>query len=237
MPTLNVPTVFLVNLERRKDRLEEFNNQVPFDNPITRVVAVDGQQPLPQSSIRFHNRLAPAQKAIILSHSIIYNVMIKTGCPYAVIFEDDAVFQPGFVDIFNNYIQRLDYDVLYLGYKLGTIIYPNWESPPTFSWIVIGKHSYRKIIWLTHAYVITNRAARYILGYLYQNEVCEPLDVALNTVYDNSDLRVQLCSNVVAQSNSPSDIPIPDLEITPGMRDATQSLAHQLHLDGYIYIL
>lgn len=111
-----VGKVFVINLRRRPDRLEDFFKRCPYSE-VSVVEAVDGFDPITYSLSRevhpstnqlylrhraiLHDsptsrRLRHGEFGCMASHVKIYSTMVEQGIPHAVIFEDDVFFTPNF---------------------------------------------------------------------------------------------------------------------------------------------
>jgi len=113
--------IYFINLNRREDRKNHFLNQcikenIPL-NKVCRIEAIDGLQ------YKFHinelNMFSNANflknpdiiiKKLIgnqLSHYYLLKEIIKKNQKLAIIFQDDAVLIPNFMDYINNIIKNL----------------------------------------------------------------------------------------------------------------------------------
>ena len=93
---------FVINLKRRPDRLELFKKMCPFDN-VTVIEGFDGKNMKDETSAiekemasRFVG-LDPGEIGCYLSHLRVFNAIRKENLPYALIFEDDAIFCDNFL--------------------------------------------------------------------------------------------------------------------------------------------
>ena len=99
---------FVINLKRRPDRLEKFTKSCPYKNVET-VYGFDAKNPLHESieeqemyNILKTKKLTSGECGVWISHLRIWENIVKKGLEYAIIFEDDAVFNPIFLEIMNN---------------------------------------------------------------------------------------------------------------------------------------
>ncbi len=148
-----VQRCFLINLDRREDRLREWLEQLPQPWPFPapeRFAAIDGR------------RLAtpPQWKAgqgawgCYRSHLLILEKCLSEGIDSYVVFEDDAGFIEGFAERVQAYISELpaDWGLAYLG---GQHLYAAKHPPQK-----IAEHVYRPYnVNRTHAFMVRGRGA------------------------------------------------------------------------------
>jgi GR25 family glycosyltransferase involved in LPS biosynthesis len=172
---------FVINLKRRPDRLELFKKQCPFDD-VTVIDAFDGKNMKGETSAieldmasRF-NGLDPGEIGCFLSHLRIFNRMRKENLPYALIFEDDAIFCDNFLDEYSKLIQDLpsDTDILYLGGRFEPR-YKMREYIRVSENIVKHRIENNRILGLTcdtdrttHAYIVSNAFVTRFTGEFYK---------------------------------------------------------------------
>jgi len=118
--------VFCINLDRRKDRLESFVNEVEkYDlGNFDRISAVDGLT-LNQKSPNINS----AELGLILTNIKILEISIQKNYNSILILEDDCKFEPEILNI-ESYFKQLpeDWDMLYMGGNHNTHM---GISPPT----------------------------------------------------------------------------------------------------------
>jgi len=86
--------IFLINLDRRPDRLRHMTEILNgLGLPFTRVSAVDGMQ-LPMGEVRRWGNLPPGATACFLSHRDCWKRVVDEALPYAVVLEDDLHLAP-----------------------------------------------------------------------------------------------------------------------------------------------
>lgn len=114
-----VAKVFVINLRRRPDRLDDFLKRCPYQD-LTLVDAIDGFDPntyslspsvhpsTNQLYLRYRGiqsvspssrKLRQGEFGCMASHVKIYAMMVEQGIPHAVVFEDDAFFTEGFATV------------------------------------------------------------------------------------------------------------------------------------------
>jgi GR25 family glycosyltransferase involved in LPS biosynthesis len=119
---MSIP-VFVINLDRRPDRLERISEELAkLGLQFTRVQAVDGSQLDPGSAIRpviarLYNGLKnPAKGAVgcFLSHAKVWNHIVSEGIPQALVLEDDSVPGRWEPSVLSQEISRYGVDLLRL---------------------------------------------------------------------------------------------------------------------------
>ena len=174
--------VHLVNLERRKDRIQKFKeNHGPWTKKVSLRPAYDGKalKLTPALARLFMPNDFLWKKAIAgcaLSHLSLWNELVKepNSCDTYLVLEDDVKFQPQWLEVWQEASKCIpeDFDVLYLGgvlppnrqgyESLLESVNPFWnrirhnqmfgQNPPT-----------RYFHFCTYAYVITRRGAKKLL--------------------------------------------------------------------------
>lgn len=212
-----VPTefdVYLINLDRNKDRLEKFTrfySKTDLQNvkSFKRVTAVDGRtldvrkfvsaqawkelQDVSWYGYRTrHNQLTPGAVGCYLSHLKVYKMIRNAPHEYGIVFEDDVKFVKP--DVYRQIRHTLSivpstWDILLLGCVCH----------------VCNKHeTYQdlKHFFLMHAYVIKKSSAIKILNYLEHQPIRQQIDSELSTLASGGKLQI-LCVNrwIVAQDN------------------------------------
>jgi GR25 family glycosyltransferase involved in LPS biosynthesis len=110
MPTKKiVERCFLMNLDRRDDRLHEWMQQLPQPWPfpdVERFAAIDGRRLATPEQWRAGNGAWGCYR----SHLLILEKCLLEGIDSYVVFEDDAGFVPDFVEHLNAYVRELPED-------------------------------------------------------------------------------------------------------------------------------
>lgn len=122
---------FVINLDRRKDRYEEFKKKCPYED-VERISAFDGMNPLMNDNLELYNflrvafpNLDPGEYGCWVSHLKIWKKIITDNLPCAIIFEDDPIF----CDDFKNKCNKLIHQNLK---KIDTILYIGGQTVPDF---------------------------------------------------------------------------------------------------------
>ena len=131
----NVEAVYVINLNRRADRLAEFYRRYPFsEEGVTRFAAVDGRE-LAAGDSRLGlfavNKWGTTEwptglVGATLSHYEVWRKVLRDPTiKRALVFEDDVRFSDSFADEWNTHISPLlpssAFDVLYVGPTEGEV--------------------------------------------------------------------------------------------------------------------
>lgn len=162
--------VFLVNLKRRTDRLENFTNQVNnFDLGEFEVFpAYDGKE---LNMSEYNTFLSPGQLGLVLSNLDIINEAIKNNYEKIIIIEDDCVFENDIVN-FEKYFEQLpkNWDMFYMGGNHNTHV--GSKPPVMVSDNMLKLHN----TYSTHFVAIRNTTFEHIKIIL--SKLNRPLDVS-----------------------------------------------------------
>jgi hypothetical protein len=170
----------LLNLHRRSDRLAMFLGQVnrmadhgawPFGY-VERFPGIDGQLvPTPSWCVsRAKAMLGPGSWGCTLSYATIFGQAISEGLDNILVFEDDAVFVPGFGEKVQAYLEHVpdDWDSIYIGgYPRETRAHP----PIEINQYVV--RPYR--VTATHAFAVRAPLMRAYLELMFEMppEICD----------------------------------------------------------------
>jgi len=191
----DLPPVFVINLPRDIQRLEDMGRQLDaLGLPYQIFEAVDGYALKPED-MGFYDRkkrcryfgrdLLPGELGCLLSHYKIYEKMDRDNIEYAVICEDDLIFENDFKDVLERLLSpqmrsKVPWDVIrFLGSEK------------------IYKRGCRKIVplvahyWLArlptapggaHGYLLSLKAARVMLSHMQKNWL--PIDTLQGRVWE-----------------------------------------------------
>jgi glycosyl transferase, family 25 len=210
-PTLNDVKIYLINLDRNKERLYHFDQQYARSdlskNPYERIQAVDGNT-LDISKLvshKAHMEILQAEKSgfrtkhyqltrgavgCYLSHLNVYRKLIADDAKMALIFEDDVVFQPTILLKMQKHVESIpkDWDLILLGCHC----------------IVCKKNrKFSKLerFFFMHAYLITQTAAKKILAYLKDRKIDQQIDSVLGEMARKQDLNIYCINDSLAKQS------------------------------------
>ena len=138
------PHKFCINLDRRPERWAVMSENFARlgVRSIERLAAIDGESIIVPERL---SHLRPVDYACTLSHLAAVKKARELGSPSVLIFEDDCLFDPDFVEKFSEYMVQVpaDWDMLFLGgYHF---------APP----VPVSRNIVRAVITLTaHAYAV-----------------------------------------------------------------------------------
>lgn len=206
---------YVINLDRRADRYEKFNqngkNNIEFLN-CERFSAIDGKILKSTTQIQriFNNNDYDMKLGMVgcaLSHIKLYIELIYSDYDAFCIFEDDISFAKDFqkkiMNIFDQ-VKDKDFDIIYLGHHLRNLneqekmIDKNEEFSKVEKWDVFK--SFDKSIGGNFAYLISKNGAKNILNYI--NEI-GGLRNCIDTIIQKSanKLNILYCNPNIVFSN------------------------------------
>lgn len=210
---------FVINLKRRPDRLELFKRRCPF-NDVTLITAFDGKNmkdetsAIEQQVVSKFTLLEPGEIGCFLSHLRVFNQIRKENLPYALIFEDDALFCDNFLEKYSKIIEELpsDTDILYIGGRFepgfrmrdchrisDNIIKHNIVNKKILG---ISEHTDRT----THAYIVSNRFVTKFTGEFYSAmQYNQPIDGYLLAFCRRNDINIYNSDPLLCHSPMISD--------------------------------
>jgi hypothetical protein len=157
--------VYLINLDKRPDRLENFKKEVEKFNlgEFERISAVDGSL---LDTSRYNSGLLSGELGLLLTNRLIFEDAIKNNYNKILIVEDDCCFRDE-IKNFNELITYLpeDWDMFYMG--------GNHIRPP----VKINE----KIVKLYHTYAaqfVAFKKPMYPIIIDFINQYKEPIDVS-----------------------------------------------------------
>lgn len=164
---------------------------------------VGGHVDASQYNITYERGLNNGELGCYLSHLSIYKLIEDYGWNKTLILEDDALFTPRFFTHFKKHYDSLpsDFDMWFLGRK--NYDYNNLKKTPkeleffgVKEEITEGLY-YSKRNWLTHAYVVNKKCAKYLYDnaskdlYLTIDGVLADLQENLNVYSSNPSIIIQ----------------------------------------------
>lgn len=174
--------VYLINLDRRKDRLESATAQLnSLGIEYERVSAVDSIE-----------KNIPPTQACTMSHLMVIKDAKKRGFNNIVIFEDDVVFVDDFTEKFNVAIQSVPstWEMLYIG---GV----NFDYKKINMHVVSSNGTHA-----THAYAIKGQVFDKILNTVKEEDVVDVSYAKMHKDMETYSIKPSLCT----QSPGVSDI-------------------------------
>ena len=177
---------YVINLDRRADKYDEFLKRIPFDSSIcTRFSAIDGR-----NIIKFENNENPYIMGCHLSHKAIFqNVINDTSIndeDYIIIFEDDVFFQDTFIQEIEKIKTNKDLfdinSIIYIGGRFIPYFYPTslsgWNNIKENIYIKndnkIDSHNSDRT---THTIILSKFACKEIINKTKHVRVSIPIDV------------------------------------------------------------
>ena len=208
--------IFLLNLDKSKDRLAHFNSSWKESDmkefKYIRIPAVDGRnidianfvseetlkdiqhadsldKPLREGQITFGG------VGCFLSHLQTYKKMVQLNIQYALILEDDVVLPKNFKQIMSEYILSLPktWSIFLLNcHCIKCTDVPNTNNI----------HRVENFIW-THCYIIKNYAAKFILNKFDGKPITQQFDSELSDLFkENPQIEVYCATNEDVTQNA-----------------------------------
>lgn len=216
---------YLINLDRRKERLENFTAQYEISDlgprkPFKRVDAVDGStlelmgivtpeiedgiKRIERTGLRTsHPQMTRGMIGCYKSHYKVWDEIYQSGKPYGLVFEDDAEMDQ---DIYEKAAARLDFpddwDVILLGH----VSLMDYEKGPNPGLLRV------KDFWGLHGYLISRRGVAKMM--LYKDmPISLQIDIFMSKLAQEDKLTVYaLDPPLVRQGNFGTDL---QMRITP----------------------
>jgi GR25 family glycosyltransferase involved in LPS biosynthesis len=205
--------VYLINLKRKPERLRNFikayNATDLRAKKFIRVEAVDGQQ-IPLESYMTpgafdemnntlkrgyrtrHNQLTPGGVGCYLSHMKIFKNLVASEKNFALVFEDDIMFNIDHIfESVNSLLMQVpdDWDMILLG-----CICNKCKS--------YSKYRDAKHFFLLHAYILRKTGAQKILNLIEFKPIQQQIDSELSALAQRGDVRIYCLSrSLVSQDN------------------------------------
>tara|TARA_B100000902_G_scaffold230614_1_gene218802 strand:- start:528 stop:1253 length:726 start_codon:yes stop_codon:yes gene_type:complete len=198
---------FVINLERRPDRLKNFLRKYVHNDFIDLYLkkAVEGEKP----NISVVKRLQTGEYGCFLSHYEIWKYIKTNSIPYCCVYEDDVNFSNDYNTKLHKLLKELpdDFNILYLGGRFNVNHKSKRVSKVTQN---IVKHSYnvsdyKNRCWpgndldrTTHAYIISLKCATFLC-----KQICEQNPVvSMNKAVDHFLIEVLYKQNKMDIFNS-----------------------------------
>lgn len=186
--TLGFGAIFVINLERRPDRLQAAMKSFKSQGLNVEVWnAVDGQK-LDRKSAEItawcdNEKLPRGIIANVMSNRDIWKEMLKRNLPSAVVLADDGRFNPSFTSDYRRYLSQLnnqEWDMLYLH---RAVLYK--DSDTKLSQNIVRSQQ----AWGANAYVVSQSGAKKLLDNF--SKLHDAIDVQMaNMQRDDKDFKV-----------------------------------------------
>lgn len=201
--------VYLINLDRNKERLEHFLEQYLMSDlrykQFQRFRAVDGKvldvsklltdkaynevMSIEKTGFRTkHYQLTRGAIGCYLSHLNLYKTISEGDKPYGLVFEDDIIISNNIFANLNKALANIpnDWDMLLLGcYCISCDRYEKYYDLDRF--------------FLLHAYIIKKEAAARIYEELNAKKIVQQIDSELSDMINVGKLKVYCLRNMIAK--------------------------------------
>lgn len=218
-PKFKIDAIYLMNLERRPDRLNDFmhhyNNTDLRNNKLTKMFAIDGSKldlksipltdmaklelkQLETTGFRYkHYQLTRGAIGCYLSHVKIWENMLKNNLDTILIFEDDARPPPNIMFAIDKIISDMpkDWDIILLGKYCHEC-----EEHDTYLKM--------KRFILLHSYIISKKGVQKIIGTNSLFPISQQLDSYLSEISNTLNIYSPK-RDIVRQGKSRTDIQAP----------------------------
>jgi glycosyl transferase family 25 len=193
---------FVINLKRRPDRLEAFQKNCPFTD-VEVVHGFDGkyardEQSRSEKDMIYKCKLTPGEIGVFISHLRIYKKILELDVSHAMIFEDDAVFEPNFKNNFDLCFKHTpsDFDIFYIGcfFNNNTLV-DNMFCNTLFrnckkEEIYINQHIKIPNFFLgLHSYLISRKGAEKLVNYIDKN-ISTHIDATIYKLFSDNKLTI-----------------------------------------------
>jgi GR25 family glycosyltransferase involved in LPS biosynthesis len=219
---------YFINLNRRHDRkvhlLNEFIRQEIPMNKVCRIEAIDGlthnfniKEISMFSKANFFFNPEPIIKKLMgnqLSHYYLLKEIIKENQKLAIIFQDDAVLIPKFIEHINNIVNNLPNDTEIINIGLHKVAVNEYSEPWVFTrngndFNKIGSQKIndyvcklkKEINPFSLAYIVTLEGAKNMTKYFEENGFKEATDHNINKYLISKDIFYS--SNTILVTGNP----------------------------------
>jgi len=179
---------FMINLDRRTDRLEKMSKQFKHLPDIIRISACDGRNLKPSSRLQAlctntNYDMSPGVIACALSHLKIFRMLIEDqDVDGYLIFEDDVVVNTNFIDQLHRVLsitQDRNREIIFLSsvpLQCRRTLCSRYQKTG-----ILDRESYHwnEIAGGTGCYYITKNMAKNVLDYIDQRGLISPIDMIL----------------------------------------------------------
>jgi glycosyl transferase family 25 len=171
---------FVINLERRPDRLKHFKNNCSIKN-VNVVHGFDGKniEKEDKNEIKLFDKFInflPGEKGCFISHLRIWNYIVNNDINYGLIFEDDAILCEDFFEKYKIIIKELpeDCDIAFIGGRFESNYKMHENNYIKISENII-KHKkitpeyYYDFCRTTHSYILSKKTAQFLIN-IFESE-------------------------------------------------------------------
>ena len=188
---------FVINLDRRPDRLEEFKkNNIGFS--VTRFPAVDGARLKPTEQLQhiFEGNDYNMRKGMVgcaMSHIQLAILLTKTDLDFLLILEDDITVVPDFAPKLARLIGRLpsDWNLVYLGHHVrpqyrSDKLFDKVRQPVAERWS--RKQSLERSMGGTGGYLLSKAGAYRLLSFINRTGMTNGIDTVQQKAADEMSI-------------------------------------------------
>lgn len=188
-------TYYVVNMARRKDRMDTLVFPDSIKDHVQHFDAIDGNalKPSPILDLLFANNDYNMRAGIVgcaLSHLKLCRMLLDSDCDNYFIMEDDIVFSDKFDSYFTSILKMMKHaDLVYLGTHfrknpVGETKIVRWKT---------SQESYNATFGSTMAYVISKAGARKLFSFIDIFGMPNAIDTVQQNAIDAVDLVVYCC--------------------------------------------
>ncbi len=160
-----IDRIYVINLERRPDRLEEFRQRFPYDvSCVTRIDGIDGCR---LTTLPPHIHLRRGEIGALLSHAQAWTCIANDSIDTHrhVVFEDDVHFDTDFIQKWNSLYSPTLPDPFSIAF-IGGRFTPQFRGRHDPSERINKNWYYSNEDRTFHAYIVTPPCARQLLSLL-----------------------------------------------------------------------
>ncbi|MCH9664365.1 MAG: glycosyltransferase family 25 protein, partial [Gammaproteobacteria bacterium] len=192
------------NLKRAPDRRQQIKEQLDeLGLKFEFIDATDAKEGLSDEEMdligreehpKYEDRVRVGEIGCLISHLRCYQKLLNSSSEYALILEDDALFEKEFVSVLAQIIKSdVNYNVMQLGYDLSKQVVSPWLGKSTMPLNLLKRRSLGistaenkpyyvgpvySNIFCTHCYLISRRGCELLLS--AHKKVLRPIDALLN---------------------------------------------------------
>lgn len=227
-----INNILIINMDKDVDRLDKIKKSAElFNIKFTRVpgVRVDDQYINTSPYISDFMKKYGTKGMIggFLAHKSVWEVVVKNNLEYAIILEDDIVFNENFnssIDEILKDIHKLDFDVLLLGSLVGGKPTKDYNFLDKISKFFLKSNEYKYIDDKYHTPEFFGGSHAYIIKYESAKKLLEKLSIVTYYI----DLVISSCKDIkiIALNNSL-------INTSSDNRDLSNNSTTQYYLDKY----